>query len=302
MFISHNHINGIEVLTGENDYLKFEIVPKAGGKIKSIYNKKLQKEFLWENTNLLLKTHKPGDDYDVNFLGGIDELIPNDVPETINGIHYPDHGELWTKILDYKLLENKISLFGKLELSGIYYKKIISLGADSPVINVEYIIRNETVFTRNFLWKLHAALAIEEGDKLVSSAQTAKVVDPAYSRFKSLYEFNWPFIENNDASVVPSKNNSVDFFYLYNIDKAEMDLVSNKGKDLFRYSYDKDVFPYQWYFASYGGFLNHYTAILEPATGMPVSVTEANKSGQCAELEPGQEINTLVKIYAGENI
>lgn len=302
MFISHNHINGIEVLTGENDYIKFETVPEAGGKIISIYNKKLQKEFLWKNTNMLLKTHKSGDDYDANFLGGIDELIPNDVPETINGIHYPDHGELWTTILDYELMANKISLFGKLEFSGIYYKKIISMEADSPVINIDYTIRNETLFTRNFLWKLHAALAIEEGDKLVSNAKTAKVVDHDYSRFKRLHEFEWPFIENNDASVVPGKNNTVDFFYLYNIEKGEMDMVSGSGSYLFRYSYDKNIFPYQWYFASYGGFLNHYTTILEPSTGMPIIVNEAKESGQCSVLEPGEEMNTFVKIYAGENV
>jgi hypothetical protein len=37
-----------------------------------------------------------GADYDSNFYGGIDELIPNDIPENIDGIDDPDHGELWT--------------------------------------------------------------------------------------------------------------------------------------------------------------------------------------------------------------
>jgi hypothetical protein len=112
----------------------------------------------------------------------------------------------------------------------------------------------------------------------------------------------WPFIENIDASIVPNKNNSVDFFYLYDIEKPEVSLLSNGGKHIFRYSYDKKVFPYQWYFASYGGFLNHYAAILEPATSMPISINEAKQLKQCAVLKPGEEINTLVQIYAGKNI
>lgn len=302
MMISRKEINGVELFTGENDHIKFEIVPAAGGKILSVYNKHLQKEFLWRNKNLLLESHQPGADYDANFLGGIDELIPNDIPETIDSIAYPDHGELWTTSLNCELPEDKISVFGTLKLSGLYYKKTISLEANSPVINLEYKIKNETNMMRNFLWKLHAALRIEEGDKIVSSAQTGKVVDLDYSRFKNLNKFKWPLIENTDASIVPNKNNTIDFFYLYNIEKAEMDLLSNNGNHLFRYTYDKNVFPYQWYFASYGGFLDHYTAILEPSTSMPISVNDAKESGQCTVLEQGQEINTIVRIYAGENI
>ena len=301
MIISRKEINGVEIFSGENDHIKFEIVPAAGGKILSVYSKHLQKEFLWRNTNLLLETHHPGADYDANFLGGIDELIPNDIPETIDSIAYPDHGELWTTSLNCELSEDKISVFGTLKLSGLYYKKIISLEASSPVINLEYTIKNESGSNRNFLWKLHAALSIEDGDKLVTSAQKGKVVDPDYSRFTNVNEFAWPQIENTDASIVPNKNNTIDFFYLYDIEKAEMDLLSNNYNHLFRYSYDKSVFPYQWYFASYGGFLNHFTAILEPCTSMPISVNDAKESGQCTVLEPGQEINTVVRIYAGEN-
>lgn len=301
MTFSRSHINEVEIITGENDHIKFEIVPAAGGKIISVYNKHLRKEFLWTNKNLLLETHQAGADYDTNFFGGIDELIPNDIPENIDSIDYPDHGELWTTSLEHQLFEDKICVHGKLKLSGLHYSKTVYLEEKSPVIYLKYTIRNESVSQRNFLWKLHPALTIEEGDKLITSAQKAKVVEPGYSRFKNLHEFNWPQIENTDASIIPLKNNSVDFFYLYDIEQAEMKLLSGKGNHLFRYSYDKKIFPYQWYFASYGGFLNHYTAILEPCTSMPMSVNEAKATGQCSVLEPNEELNTLVCIYAGEN-
>ena len=91
----------------------------------------------------------------------------------------------------------------------------------------------------------------------------------------------------------------MDFFYLYDITEPEMKLEGVDGS-LFSYKYDKKIFPYQWYFASYGGFLNHYTAVLEPCSSMPLSVTEAIRAGQCSVLEPGEEINTTVHIYAGE--
>ena len=302
MKVSKRNRNGVEIITIENDHIKTEIAPRLGGKILSVYNKHLQKEFLWINKNLQLTANQPGDDYDSCFYGGIDELIPNDIPEIIDSIQYPDHGELWTTPLQCDVEDDKISVYGNLKLSELHYRKDVNLDANAPIIYLTYKIKNESNAKRNFLWKFHAALFIEGGDKLVTSAQKAMVVDPDYSRFTNLDEFRWPLIENTDASIVPSKNNSMDFFYLYDIEQSEMKFLSGKENHLFSYSYDKKVFPYQWYFASYGGFLNHYTVILEPSSSMPIDVNEAKMMGQCMVLEPNQEIKTVVSIYAGKNI
>src|SRR5882724_9502773 len=126
--------NDIEILVLENDHLALSIAPSLGGKIISLFNKNLQKEFLWTNKKLSLKINNSGDDYDSNFIGGIDELIPNDIPETIDGILYPDHGELWTTRLNHEIIGNKIKLTGRLELSGLGYSKTVYLGQDSPFI------------------------------------------------------------------------------------------------------------------------------------------------------------------------
>lgn len=298
--ITKNQINGIEVISMENNYLQIAVVPELGGKILSVFNRALQKEFLWMNKNLLLQKQPTGADYDSNFIGAIDELLPNDMPETIDGINYPDHGELWTTALDHEEKDNSIIVHGKLALSGLQYSKTISLLQDELTIQLDYSITNTTNAARHFLWKLHAALNIEAGDRLISNAKTGQVVDPAYSRFADTSPFNWSVIEGTDASLVPPENNTVDFFYLYDISKGEMKFISKNGH-AFIYSYDEKIFPYQWYFASYGGFLNHYTAILEPCTNMPMSVNEAKEKKQCAVLQPGETLNTSVTIYAGKN-
>jgi hypothetical protein len=80
-----------------------------------------------------------------------------------------------------------------------------------------------------------------------------------------------------------------------------MNFVSGKGKYLFSIQYDQKVFPFQWYFASYGGFMNHYTVVPEPCSSMPLSVNEAAQLGQCSVLMPGENIVTTVRIYAGAN-
>jgi len=301
MTLSEYYNNDITIIRGENERIRFDIAPALGGKIMSVYNKVLQKEFLWHNSNLLPGKNEPGADYDTNFWGGIDELIPNDIPETVDGIAYPDHGELWTTALRHEVAGDKIIVSGKLPLSELYYQKTIWLDKDLPVIHLQYRIRNEADTTRHFLWKLHAALRVAAGDQLTTSARKARSVYPDNSRFKTPDVFQWPLIENVDASVVPPFNHTMDFFYLYDIPTPEMGMLSNEGQHLFKYSYDAAVFPFQWYFASYGKFNQHYTVILEPASAMPVSVNEASTLAQCSVLAPGEEINTMLQIYAGAN-
>lgn len=45
MIISKKRVDAIDVLLGENDSIRFEIAPALGGKILSIYNKHLKKNF-----------------------------------------------------------------------------------------------------------------------------------------------------------------------------------------------------------------------------------------------------------------
>lgn len=294
-------INGLNAVVTENELLRVEVVPDLGGKIISIYHKDFQKEFLWNNKDLSLEKLATGSDYESNFWGGIDELIPNDVPEQVDGIHYPDHGELWTTVLSYEITATYIRLSGLLEKSGLHYQKTISLCGEEPKIILDYRIKNQSTQPRHFLWKQHAALRIREGDILQTKASSARIVNPEYSRFSFENEFNWPMINGVDAGVVPPENGTMDFFYLYNTSRGEMSMLLDDRKYRFSYYYDQEVFPYQWYFASYGQFRGHYTVILEPATAMPGCINEAAALGQCSVLDPGGFIQTTIEIYAGIN-
>ena len=91
----------------------------------------------------------------------------------------------------------------------------------------------------------------------------------------------------------------MDFLYLYDLEDGQIAWESADGSLIFVYEFDLNVFPYAWMFASFGGFDDHYMAILEPCTTMPISVNEAAKLGQCSTLEAGETIETSVSIYAG---
>lgn len=283
----------------ENHLLQVDVAPSVGGRIVNILEKSSGHQFLWHNEKLTLEKLEPGAEYDPNFYGGVDELIPNDIPEIINGIECPDHGEMWTMALDYKIDGATLVVTGTLPIFGLQYKKRITLRPDSSHIDLDYCIKNPTGERRTFLWKMHAALNIEPGDRIVCPAGTAKAPDLEYSRWENGEPFAWPEIEGQQADIIPERDGTMDFLYLYDLEQGQIAWESSSKDLTFVYKFDKEIFPYAWLFASYGGFDDHYMVILEPCTTMPISVNEAARLGQSSVLEAGEMLETRVSIFAG---
>ena len=299
VFDENLSIDGIPIIRMENDILQVDVAPTVGGRVVSILEKSSGHQFLWRNERMKLEELGVGADYDPNFYGGIDELIPNDIPETLNGLECPDHGEMWTMALDYRIDGETLVLTGSLPIFGLQYERRMTLRTDGSYIDLDYHIKNVTGERRDFLWKLHAALNIEPGDLIVCPAGTARVPDLEYSRWENQGPFTWPEIEGQRADTIPERDGTMDFLYLYDLERGQIAWESSSKGVTFVYEYDKDIWPYAWLFASYGGFDGHYMAILEPCTTMPISVNEAAKLGQCSALEAGEAIKTRVSIYVG---
>jgi galactose mutarotase-like enzyme len=292
-------LDGVPMVRLESDHLQVDVAPSVGGRVVSLVDKTSGHEWLWRNRALPLRRLSAGAEYDPNFFGGIDELLPNDPPEVIDGVSCPDHGELWTTALKWKCDQDRLRLWGKLPLIGLEYEREMVLRTDRPCLDFRYRISNRTARVRPFVWKLHAALAVAAGDVIECSARDARVVDLAWSRHKTLEPFPWPVIEGQAVHVVPPPDGTVDFFYLFDLAAGELALRRPGRKLQFVYRFDRGVFPYAWLFASYGGFDGHYTVILEPCTAMPMSVNAAAAQKQCSTLGPGETLETEVSIWAG---
>ncbi len=299
IFVENLSIDGTAIVRLENNFLRVDVAPNVGGRIVKILEKSSDHQFLWHNEKLKLGRLEIGTEYDPNFYGGIDELIPNDIPETLNGLECPDHGELWTMALDYKIDGEALVLTATLPITGLRYEKRVTLRSNGPYIDLDYHIENPTGQRREFLWKLHAALRIEPGDRIICPASAAKVPDLEYSRWESEEPFAWPEIEGQRADIIPERDGTMDFLYLYDLETGQIAWESSSKGVTFVYNFDKDVMPYAWLFASFGGFDDHYMAILEPCTTMPITVNEAAKLDQCSLLEAGEALDTRVSIYAG---
>jgi hypothetical protein len=287
------------VIRLENRFLQLDVAPGVGGRIVSLVEKRSGHSFLWRNPALRLERLPPGSEFDPNFYGGIDDLIPNDFPETVDGITYPDHGELWTTALSHRVDGEALHLDGMIPLAGLSYTKQVTLRSDSPRVDLDYRVENRSGAVRHFMWKLHAALKVEPGDGIICPARTARVADLQWSRWHSLEPFSWPVIEGNWVDQVPPADGTCDFFFLYNLEAGHLSWESAARDLRFALEFDTGVFPFAWLFATYGGLLGYYTVILEPCSGMPMSVNEAAALGQCSVLAPGESIATRVTVYAG---
>jgi galactose mutarotase-like enzyme len=291
--------NTVNLLHISNKYCRVVVAPDIGGRIVNIQLISTGDELLWHNPAAALQPYPPDSPYDPYFYGGIDELLPCDVPEIINGINCPDHGELWTTSLKYELTDNVISMHGILPRFGLRYEKKIQLSNDSPELICNYRISNPTDTPRHFLWKLHAALAISPGDTVDCPAVLAQPVDPDYTTCPDMSPFMWPMSGEDDKSIIPSANGQCEFLYLYDLTEGRMGVRSKSRNLYFTYYFDTAVFPYAWLFQSFGGFDGHYTTVLEPCTSMPIMVNDAAALGQCTILQPGEELTTTVRIAVG---
>lgn len=290
-------VDQVHVVRLENEHLIVEVSPETGGRVTRLTHKGLGRDFLWRNPRLALTRVEPGAAYDPNFTGGIDDIIPGDMPEVIDGLASPDHGELWSLPLDSRVEGGALIVHGRLPIWGLDFSKRVSLRADGPWVDLDYAIHNRSGARRVFLWKLHAALSVEPGDTLVCPARTASVADPAWSRWGGVEPFDWPHVAGSRADLIPPPDGTTDFLFLYGLRAGQVGLRSAASES--RIDFDVAVFPYVCVFASYGGFDGHYTVILEPCTAMPLSVVEAARLGQCSTLEANERIETRVSIYAG---
>ncbi len=291
-------LDGVPIVRLESERLRVDIAPSVGGRVVSLVEKSSGHEFLWRNGALRLASLPPGSEYDPNFFGGIDELLPNDIPEEINNVVCPDHGELWTLPLGWRWDGVQLTLEGTLPRFGLSYERRLSLRDDGPFVDCEYRLSNPTRESRRFLWKLHAALNVAAGDVVDCPAGQAQVVDLNHSRFTTQSAFAWPRLEGKAVNVVPPADGTMDFFYLFDLREGGITWRRPSERLEFAYDFDPQVFRCAWLFASYGGFLGHYTIVLEPCTTMPISVNEAALKNQCSRLEPGQRLETRVSLRA----
>ena len=270
-----------------NGRITVAVLPAQGGKIIGMRLAGEERNYIWFDERQAAK-YDPAAEYDPQFSGGIEELLPSDVPETIDGIFYPDHGELWRVPLTTEQAgDSTAALVAELPQTGFSYRREMALDGNSLVCKTT--ITNNKNIRRPFLWKLHCALSISPSDTIHIPARCMTAADVEWSTLPD----NMPRAFNGTLTA-PVNDGSSEFLYLTDLSGDFCEAHFADGRRL-RCDFDGSIFTNVWYFGTYGKLNGSYTGILEPCTNYPMSVKDAAAGGACASLGASESLSTTVK-------
>ena len=304
---------GMRTIVLENELLRVVILPELGAKIWQITYKPRGKDMLWHNPRLKPRPLPLHANYDDQFFGGWDELFPNDAAETIEGEAYPDHGEIWTLPWQFRVVrddphEVEVKLWVDTPISACRVEKTIALRAGESKLRFRHTIANGSRKPLPFLWKLHAAMAADEHCRIDLPARSVYVeqfgsprADNAGSRYEWPYAVDAAGNRHDMRRALPASSGASEFQYATDTEAGWCALTHTADRVGFGLAYDQAVLPHCWLFASYGGWRELNTVVLEPCTGYPYSVNEGIAQGTQATLAPGEMIacEVVAVVYEG---
>jgi hypothetical protein len=295
---------GLRGIGLENESLKVTILPEYGANVWSIFDKKRGREVLWHHPTLKPGRFAEHDRYDNTFAGGWHDIFPSDIEEHWKGKLTSDHGELWYRTWDCERIDNSSRYGWQLTVSGLpsgaRVSKWISIDPVEPCLTVDYEIQNEGEATLDFMFKLHAAIQVVEGDRiLLPTSRVYSEVAELPSRVTEGHWYDWPYTEEKDIdlSLVTGQEAGVSELLIGAASNHGICGISKTREGIdYVWEYDPLDLPYPWLFTSYGGWQDTYLAIVEPANGYPLGFYAAKETGVLRSLERGQRFKTRVQF------
>jgi hypothetical protein len=299
--------NGCRVLRLESDLLRVDVLPEVGGRIWSLVHKPEDREYLWHHPRIKPAVVPPGTGYDDTFAGGWDELFPSDSLCRHEGETYPDHGEYWTRTLDWALEREGDACTVHLSAEGAVtptrMERWITLQAGSPVVRLQYRLTHLGEHAFDYMWKLHPALRVGSSHEILIPGGAARIAAAGCGRLSSdRTDFVWPHAPGGpgdtvDLAHIPATSGvpGWEMVYVTELHAGWCGVLDHATRSGLGIAFDRDLFNNVWLFQSFGGWrgLNNL-AILEPSTAFPYDLAEAARSGRIARLEPGQVLETQV--------
>jgi hypothetical protein len=306
-------LHGFRALILENRLIRVVVIPELGGKTWSILSKPHDREMLWHNPRLPMRHAHYGATYDDWFIGGWDEIFPNDYPANVDGEAYPDHGEIWSMPARWMLLEESDSTISvQLEHQGVAidtrFSKVLTLREGSSELHVHYEIANHGPSPIRGHWKLHPALPLRSGARLHLPAGTVHV-DPAFAEPSDAASWTWPFARKSDGTsrdmreLPDPKDGGSWFFYATDLSSGSC-AVSYPDENIgFGLQFDPEVLTAVWIFATFGGWRGLSTIILEPCTGYLARLDDAIENHSAMTIRPGEKMftNVIMSIFEGSD-
>lgn len=312
--------HGYPSLELENAALRVVVVPEAGAKIVSLFDKRAGREWLVtpEQSGSVLpnpfRAWSYGAEYNPNQCGGWDEMFPTILACAYPGegpyfgAELPDHGEAWAlPWADAGSAQEQISL----ELRGraLPYRLHRSLSLDGDALRMDYRLENCGRAEFAYLWAAHPQFACDPGAIIVLPDDVTEVVNVLPLEWGAEYgeagtRNRWPVFEHGGQTVRqdrvsgPERRGGRKFYLPVEKPISWGELRQPSGEWL-RMSWDAGFAPYCGVWID-EGYLNKVADMaFEPTTAYYDSLLVGWHNGRYATLAAGAAVTWGLRVQLG---
>jgi hypothetical protein len=217
-------------------------------------------------------SNNPRGSFSDYYEGGWQELFPviGEVA-TYEGAPMGIHGEVCLNPWEYEIIEDcpkeiSVKFHVRTVRTPYVLEKVFTMKTEDPAIYIDETLRNEGCNDMNFMWGHHPAFGpiFLDGNCVIEmpgncKARTNNADLGRYAVLPPDTDFMWPKIRGIDGvmwdvSKVPSPHQRIfQIFHLYNISEGWYAVSNTMKQTGFSLKWDKNIFPYIWVWAPYGG-------------------------------------------------
>jgi len=302
---------GYRSIVLENESLQVMLLLDKGGEPVRWLHKKSDTDFIWHTRAGLLPAHPLYPDYQMSYLGGWQEMLP-EVSEThIYRGAVVHRGETAVTPWDCELIreddeELRVRLTNRLRSLPLFIEKTFVLRCDDATVRIEETVRNEAPVPIEFNWGHHLAFGppfLDTGTK-VEFAPGSIVLNAATGE-----RSEWPAApgkEPNDLSAMAQPGTPRPLLAVETPEGAYR--LRHGGKPVaLEVRWDRNVWPYVWYWQNFAAdpdapfFGCEYNIGLEPFNVPPKwTLAEASARGAALRLEPHGALSSWLHIAVKE--
>lgn len=299
------------MITLENNVLKVQFNQGRALKIISFLDKRHNKEWVWTPENIENDSNADQDlksSFDSRWTGGWEEIFPNDAPCDFEEFSLVDHGEVWRKRWKIQKSDSHyLEASFECETMPFTLSKRIGLDPNNPLIDITYNIKNNSMRSLPYLFKFHPALKIEKGDRFILPPSKMKPVALPFSRLIGhSEETNFPTgidPQGKPVRIDVVRDNdgySREFVKISHLDSGECALFNPRTQTELRFNFSLENLPYVWLFQSYGGFMDHYVAMLEPTNAFHYDLAHLQENNMSTMIEAHQDKSFSLSVSIRE--
>jgi hypothetical protein len=276
----HSYYKDVAAVTLESEQLTAVFLPEIGSKMASLVNKVSGLEYLWQESTGLCSRPEYDTPFDAWDMYGFDEMFPTISAcyyekKPWQGVHLPDHGEVWSLPWEYELLADKIHFW----VSGIRlpyrFDKWVYFTAPH-IIRFEYQVTNNTSFEQEFIWAAHPLFNIVPGMEILLPPEVKQVVNvlgggERLGGYQQLH--SWPKTKTQSGleyrlDTIYLRSNLFEKYYVQSrLSQGWAAFYQPQTEEVIALSFPVGKVPYLGIWINEGGFANQYNAALEPCTG-----------------------------------